>query len=43
MPGWAVEPKRAVSRKKPEEAVVGRKANIAGSAQKLRGRGPDVL
>jgi hypothetical protein len=43
MPGRAVALKRTVSREKQQEAVVGRKAIIAGSAQKLRGRGPHVL
>jgi hypothetical protein len=43
MPGQAVARKRAVSRQKLEEAVVGREAIVAENAQKLRGRGPDDL
>ena len=43
MPGWAVGPKRAVSRRKLEDAVAGRRAIIAGTAQKLRWRGPAEL
>jgi hypothetical protein len=43
MPGWAAERERAVSLEKLEEAVVGRNAIVAESAQKLRGRGPGEL
>jgi hypothetical protein len=43
MPRQAVERKRAVSREKRTMGVAGRRAIIAGRAQKLRLRRPDVL